>query len=74
MDQPRLNESIIVRMDSAQFIGYYRMAGPTGYIESKYQADVLRFANKLIRSWPNAIAKKPYRDRHGNWIVKVKTK
>lgn len=61
-------------LGSAKFVGYYQAIGPTGYIESKHREDVLRFAAKLNRSWPNTIVKKPYRDRHGNWIVKVKTR
>lgn len=65
----------IVFVDGAtRFIGFYQLNGPTGYIKSRHRDEVLRFASKLIRSWPNTVVKKPYRDRYGNWIVKVKTK
>lgn len=57
-----------------KFIGFYQWVGPTGYIESKHRDEVLRFASKLIHSWPNTVVKNPYRDRYGNWIVKVKSK
>lgn len=55
-----------------KFIGYYTIEGPKGYIESRRRDETLRLAAKLIRSWPKVIVKKAYRDRKGNWIVKVK--
>ena len=59
---------------STKLIGFYTTSGPIGYIEGKQRDDVLRFSAKLIRSWPNTFAKKPYRDRKGNWIIRVKIK
>jgi hypothetical protein len=60
--------------DSAKFIGYFQAQGPTGYIEGRYRDDVVHFSSKLVRSWPNTIAKKPYRDKKGSWIIKIRTK
>jgi len=59
---------------NAQFIGYYTIEGPTGYIEAQQKEDLECFVEKLIRSWPKTITKSPYKNWKGIWIVKVKTR
>lgn len=58
----------------AQFIGYYTIHGPTGYVESMSKEGTEDYTKELITKWPKAVAEKAYKRFSGKWTININSK